>query len=207
MFIKDPMEIEKKSFEIIKEEFGPHDFSEEEWQVVRRVIHTTADFEYGKRICFQNDGVEKGIRILSKPCKIYCDTKMVVSGINKKALKFLGHDAFTLVSDEKVTELAQKTGDTRSKVAMDMAVREYGCNVYVVGNAPTALLELHQKMQEGFHPDLVIGVPVGFVGAEESKDLFLGTKVPCILVRGRKGGSSVAASIVNALMYQIQGTR
>lgn len=206
MFIKEPMAIETKSFEIITEEYGPHDFTPAEWMVVQRVIHTTADFDYGKRICFLNEAVLKGIEVLKTPQKIYCDTQMALSGVNKKALSHLGHDIFSLVSHEEVVQKAKETGDTRSKIAMEMAIYK-GAKVFVIGNAPTALLALHEEMKKGFVPQLIVGTPVGFVGAEESKELFMDATMPCILIRGRKGGSSVAASIVNALMYQIEGTR
>jgi precorrin-8X/cobalt-precorrin-8 methylmutase len=207
MFLKKPMDIEQKSFEIIEEEFGKHNFSQKEWQVVRRVIHTTADFDYANRICFLNNSINKGLEALKSPKKIYCDTQMAMAGINKKALKFLGHEVMTLVGSEEVFKKAKETQDTRSKIAMEMAINDKNCSIFVIGNAPTALLSLYEAIQKGFKPELVIGAPIGFVGAEESKEMFLDLEIPSILIRGRKGGSSVAASIINAIMYQIPGTR
>ncbi|WP_434282053.1 precorrin-8X methylmutase [Clostridium botulinum] len=202
-YIKKPMDIEKRSFKIIEEEMGKHNFSEEELKIVKRVIHTTADFEYKDLIYIKEGAIEAAKEILTKGTNIYTDTNMALSGINKKALKDLNSIVQCFVSREDVALIARDRGITRSMAAVEMAVEE-GIEFFVFGNAPTALYKLMELMKEGkANPKFIIGVPVGFVGAAESKKELEKLDVPFITIRGRKGGSNVAASIVNALMYML----
>ncbi len=202
-YIKKPMDIEKRSFQIIKEEMGQHSFSEEELKIVKRVIHTTADFEYKDLIYIKEGAIEAAREILKKGTKIYTDTNMALSGINKKALRDLNSTVQCFVSREDVALIAKDRGITRSMAAVELAAEE-GIEFFVFGNAPTALYKLMELMKEGkANPKFIIGVPVGFVGAAESKKELERLDVPFITIRGRKGGSNVAASIVNALMYML----
>ncbi|AVP59929.1 MULTISPECIES: precorrin-8X methylmutase [Clostridium] len=202
-YIKKPMDIEKRSFEIIEEEMGEHNFSEEELKIVKRVIHTTADFEYKNLIYIKEGAIEAAREILKKGTKIYTDTNMALSGINKKALKDLNSTVQCFVSKEDVALIAKDRGITRSMAAVELAAEEE-IEFFVFGNAPTALYKLMELMKEGkANPKFIIGVPVGFVGAAESKKELEKLDVPFITIRGRKGGSNVAASIVNALMYML----
>lgn len=202
-YIKKPMDIEKRSFQIIKEEMGQHSFSEEELKIVKRVIHTTADFEYKDLIYIKEGAIEAAKEILKNGTKIYTDTNMALSGINKKALKDLNSTVQCFVSKEEVALIAKDRGITRSMAAVELAAEE-GIEFFVFGNAPTALYKLMELMKEGkANPKFIIGVPVGFVGAAESKKELEKLDVPFITIRGRKGGSNVAASIVNALMYML----
>jgi len=202
-YIKVPMAIESRSFEIIGDEMGAHDFSPEELQVVKRVIHTTADFDYGNIIYISPDAIKHGVDALAKGAKIYTDTNMALAGINKKALANLGCEATCYVNDEDVRKEAKERNITRSIVGVEKAVRE-GFNFFVFGNAPTALFTLKELTQGGkAQPDFIIGAPVGFVGAKESKEEIEKLSVPMITIRGRKGGSNVSAAIVNALLYMV----
>ncbi|HHX62434.1 MAG TPA: precorrin-8X methylmutase [Epulopiscium sp.] len=202
-YIKVPMAIENKSFEMIEEEMGAHDFTPEELQVVKRVIHTTADFDYGNIIYISPEAIKQGVDALAKGAKIYTDTNMALAGINKKALANLGCEAICYVNDEDVRKEAKKRNITRSIVGVEKAVRE-GFNFFVFGNAPTALFTLKELTQAGkAHPDFIVGAPVGFVGAKESKEEIKELSVPMITIRGRKGGSNVSAAIVNALLYMV----
>ncbi|EKO1914049.1 precorrin-8X methylmutase [Clostridium botulinum] len=202
-YIKKPMDIEKRSFQIIEEEMGQHSFSEEELKIVKRVIHTTADFEYKDLIYIKEGAIEAAKEIFKKGTKIYTDTNMALSGINKKALKDLKSTVQCFVSKEDVALIAKDRGITRSMAAVELAAEE-GIEFFVFGNAPTALYKLMELMKEGkANPKFIIGVPVGFVGAAESKKELEKLDGPFITIRGRKGGSNVAASIVNALMYML----
>ncbi|WP_409069511.1 precorrin-8X methylmutase [Clostridium sp. FAM 1755] len=202
-YIKKPMDIEKRSFEIIEEEMGEHNFSDEELKIVKRVIHTTADFEYKDLIYIKEGAIEAAKEILKKGTKIYTDTNMALSGINKKALKDLNSTVQCFVSREDVAAIAKNRSITRSMAAVELAAEE-GIEFFVFGNAPTALYKLMELMKEGkANPKFIIGVPVGFVGAAESKKELEKLDIPFITIRGRKGGSNVAASIVNALMYML----
>ncbi|MHB9941883.1 precorrin-8X methylmutase [Clostridium sporogenes] len=202
-YIKKPMDIEKRSFQIIEEEMGEHNFSGEELKIVKRVIHTTADFEYKDLIYIKEGAIEAAKEILKNGTKIYTDTNMALSGINKKALKDLNSTVQCFVSKEEVALIAKDRGITRSMAAVELAAEE-GIEFFVFGNAPTALYKLMELMKEGkANPKFIIGVPVGFVGAAESKKELEKLDVPFITIRGRKGGSNVAASIVNALMYML----
>lgn len=205
MYIKDPVEIERRSMEIIQGEVDGTGFDEKELLVVKRMIHTTGDFDYKNIVLFKNSPIEEGLKLLRKGCSICTDTKMAYSGINKKALEKSGSSIKCYIDDERVLKRAKETGTTRSSAAVDMA-REDGVDIFVIGNAPTALFRIGELIGEGkIAPSLVIGVPVGFVGAAESKEYIRGFNIPSITTEGTKGGSNVAASIVNALLYMVVG--
>lgn len=200
-----PMEIEHRSFEIITEEMGPHHFSQKELPVVKRVIHTSADFDYVQNLTFTENAVEAGLSALQKGATVVTDTNMAKAGINKKILAELGGTAECFMADSDVEKLAKSAGTTRAVASMEKAASLPGPLIFAVGNAPTALIKLYELItQKQLEPALVIGVPVGFVNVVEAKELILGAKVPAIVARGRKGGSNVAAAIVNALLYQIK---
>ncbi|GAA0739158.1 precorrin-8X methylmutase [Clostridium oceanicum] len=203
-YIKKPMDIEKGSFEIIGEEMGPHNFNEEELKIVKRVIHTTADFEYKNLIQIKKGAIDTAKELLKKGVTIYTDTNMALSGINKTALKKLNCKVECFVSREDIKKEAKEKGITRSMAAVEKACEE-NIEFFVFGNAPTALYKLMELMKEKkANPKFIIGVPVGFVGAADSKKrLEEDIDIPFITIRGRKGGSNVAASIVNALMYML----
>lgn len=202
-YIKVPMDIEKRSFEIIGEEMGPHNFTERELKIIKRVIHTTADFEYKDIVYIREGAIEAALEVLKKGTTIYTDTKMALSGISKKGLKDLNSEAVCFVSDEKVSEIAKERGVTRSMAAVEKAVED-GVEFFVFGNAPTALFRLKELILEGkANAKFILAAPIGFVGAAESKEEIEKLDIPMITVRGRKGGSTVAAAIVNALMYMV----
>ena len=206
-YIKKPEDIEKRSFEIITEELGEKikKFTEEELPIVKRVIHTTADFEYADLIEFLEDPISSAKEALSGGCKIYCDTNMIVNGLSKNILKKFNCIPYTLVSDAEVSKEAKARGVTRSIVGMEHAGKDKETKIFLIGNAPTALYKLKEMIEKNEieKPALVVGVPVGFVGAKESKDVFKDTKVPYITINGRKGGSTVAVSILHGILYQI----
>ncbi len=206
-YIKKPEDIEKRSFEIITEELGEKikKFTEEELPIVKRVIHTTADFEYADLIEFLGNPINSAKKVLSKGCKIYCDTNMIVNGLSKNILKKFNCMPYTLVSDTKVSKEAKERGVTRSIVAMEHAGKDKETKIFLIGNAPTALYKLKEMIEKNEieKPALVVGVPVGFVGASESKEVFKDTKVPYITINGRKGGSTVAVSVLHGILYQI----
>lgn len=202
-YIKVPMDIEKRSFEIIGEEMGAHNFSERELKVVKRVIHTTADFEYKDLIRIDEKSIDTALSLLKSGCKIYTDTQMIKSGINKKALEKLGCEIVNYVSTEEAFKIAKEKNITRSMAAIEIAMNE-GIEFFVFGNAPTALYRLIELYKEKkADPKFVIGAPIGFVGAAESKEELLKTDLENITIRGRKGGSTVSVAIVNALMYMV----
>lgn len=203
-----PMEIEKRSFEIITEILGDRKLDPENELVIKRVIHTTADFDYADNLKFSDHAVRKGIEALRGGCHIITDTNMAKAGINKTSLAKLGCEVHCFMSDEDVSEEAKKRGVTRAAVSMEKAARlqrEEGLKlIFAIGNAPTALLRLKELYEEDLiYPMLVIGVPVGFVNVVESKEQIMETDIPFIVAAGRKGGSNVAAAICNALLYQI----
>jgi precorrin-8X/cobalt-precorrin-8 methylmutase len=203
--IINPLEIEARSFEIIDGEAGKHGYDALQWPVVRRIIHTTADFDFARTTVFSPEAVEAGIAALRRGEGILCDTNMVAAGVNKARLSTFGSDLRCHVADPEVAEMARAGGITRSIVATRKGINE-GCGIFLIGNAPTALFELLRQVREGrANPSLVVGVPVGFVGAEESKETLLETELPYITCRGRKGGSAIAAAILNALMILAQG--
>ncbi|WP_433440642.1 precorrin-8X methylmutase [Pseudoflavonifractor sp.] len=201
-----PAEIEKRSMEIITAELGERSFPAEVLPVVKRVIHTSADFDYADNLVFSPDAVAKGIEAIRNGCTIVTDTQMAWSGVNKRVLEKFGGKAVCFMSDPEVAAEAKARGETRATVSMERAAELEGPLVFAIGNAPTALVRLCQLIDEGkVNPALVIGVPVGFVNVVESKELMLTMDAPHIVARGRKGGSNVAAAICNALIYQASG--
>ncbi|AXX17448.1 cobalt-precorrin-8 methylmutase [Leptospira borgpetersenii] len=202
-------EIEDKSFSIIDEEAGPHPFSKEEWEVVRRIIHATADFEYKDITKIHYQAIDSGIQALKKGCPIVCDVQMILAGLNQDRLKAYGCKTFCFISDKDVITKAKEKNSTRAIEAIQKAKASNLLNgaVIIVGNAPTALLEIERLIRlEGIKPALIIGVPVGFVSAVESKEVILKLEysnafsVPYILTKGRKGGSTIAVAILHALL-------
>ena len=203
MIINDPNAIEARSMEIIESELMV-DIPEENKAVVKRVIHCTADFDYAVNLAFSDGACAKAIEALKNGCDIVTDTQMAKSGINKTATAKLGCEIHCFMSDPDVEESAKERGCTRAVASMEKAAKLGKPVMFVVGNAPTALLALRELIDAGtIRPELVIGVPVGFVNILEAKDAIMEAGVPYIVAKGRKGGSDVAAAIVNALMYQI----
>ncbi|HIU44576.1 MAG TPA: precorrin-8X methylmutase [Candidatus Ventrousia excrementavium] len=199
-----PKDIEKRSFEIIAELLGSRRLDPENEPVIKRVIHTTADFDFADNLVFSPHAVEQGLRALRAGCDIVTDTQMAKAGISKPALEKLGGRVHCFMSDADVAQEAQKRGLTRAAVSMERAAALQNPSIFAVGNAPTALLRLRELIDDGrVAPALVIGVPVGFVNVVESKEQILSSSVPHIVARGRKGGSAVAAAICNALLYQL----
>lgn len=199
-----PQEIEKQSFAIITRELAGRTFPKGVDEVVKRVIHTTADFDYADTLCFSPDAVEQALQALRAGATVVTDTNMALSGISKGTLAKLGGQACCFMAEPAVAQEAGQRGVTRAVVSMERAADLTGPIIFAIGNAPTALIRLHELIEEGrVRPALVIGVPVGFVNVVEAKELFLGGDTPYIIARGRKGGSNVAAAIVNALLYQL----
>ena len=199
-----PMDIEKRSFEIITELLGDRKLDSENELVIKRVIHTTADFDYADNLVFSEHAVRKGIEALKAGCDIVTDTQMARSGINKTVLEKLGGTVHCFMSDPEVAAEAKSRGITRAVVSMEHAARLTKPLIFAIGNAPTALMRLRELIDAGeVAPALVIGVPVGFVNVVESKEQIIESSAPYIVARGRKGGSNVAAAICNALLYQI----
>ena len=201
-----PMEIEQRSFEIITELLGNRVLDPENELVIKRVIHTTADFDYADNLTFSDHAVRKGIAALKSGCDIVTDTQMAKAGINKTILASLGGEVHCFMSDPDVAQEARSRGVTRAFVSMEKAAALEKPCIFAIGNAPTALLSLEQLMEEGkAAPALIIGVPVGFVNVVESKEHLFAVctahGVPAIVAMGRKGGSNVAAAICNALIY------
>ncbi len=202
--IMKPMEIEARSFEIITRLLGERRLDPVNEPVIKRVIHTTADFDYADNLVFSEGAVLKGIQALREGCDIVTDTSMAMAGINKTALARLGGQVHCYIADPDVAREARERGVTRSAAAMERAAELEKPCIFAIGNAPTALLALHELIGAGrLSPVLVVGVPVGFVNVVESKELILADPVPSIVARGRKGGSGVAAAVCNALLYQI----
>ncbi len=199
-----PAEIEKRSFAIITELLGDTVLDPVQEPVIKRVIHTTADFSYVENLTFSDHAVEKGIEALKNGCDIVTDTQMAKAGINKTILGRLGGHVHCFMSDPEVAAEAKERGVTRAMVSMERAAKLEKPCIFAIGNAPTALISLHEQILAGkMQPALVIGVPVGFVNVVESKEQIIASPVPYIVARGRKGGSNVAAAICNALLYQI----
>lgn len=196
-----PEEIEAESFRIIDSEVPiPRPFEGRKWEVVRRMIHTTADFEMLDLVRFHERAMESGIEALKNGATIVTDTEMAKRGIPVRRLEPLGCEVRCLMNDSRVVERAKSEGITRAKAAVDIAVSEMKPEIYVVGNAPTALIRLVEHFDNGdVSPALVVGMPVGFVNAAESKALLMSRDIPYISIEGRKGGSALAASVVNAL--------
>lgn len=201
-----PMDIEKRSFEIITEILGERKLEPENELVIKRAIHTSADFDYADNLVFSSHAVQKGIEALRAGCDIVTDTQMAKAGINKTILGSLGGEVHCFMADEDVAAQAKLRGVTRALVSMEKAATLPKPCILAIGNAPTALLSLQKLMDEGkLSPALIIGVPVGFVNVVESKELIIDkASAPYIVARGRKGGSNIAAAICNAMLYQIR---
>ncbi len=196
-----PEEIEKQSFQIIEKEAGPHRFSRQQWPIVRRIIHTTADFEYLQSMRFHPDAVSAGIEAIRSGRSVITDTNMARVGIRSRDLQNFGIGVDCLMDDPQIHRIAQQRQTTRAAAAVDAAVADMDGGIYVIGNAPTALMRLIELIQKKeARPALVIGLPVGFVNASESKTALAKLDHPYITNDGRKGGSNVAASVVNALI-------
>lgn len=205
-----PEQIEQRSFEIIDGELKKRGIvlPKEQEMITKRVIHTTADFEYTDTLTFSEGAVGMARELLKKGADIVTDTNMALSGINKRSLAGLGGEVHCYMADETVAKLARERGTTRAAVSMEMAAKIQKPVIFAVGNAPTALIQIYEMMQgSDWRPAFVIGVPVGFVNVEAAKELMLQTDVPFIINRGRKGGSNVAAAICNALIYELTRNR
>lgn len=201
-----PEQIEQRSFEIIDGELKKRGIvlPKEQEMITKRVIHTTADFEYTDTLTFSEGAVGIAKELLRQGADIVTDTNMALSGINKRSLARLGGEVHCYMADETVAKLAKERGTTRAAVSMEMAARIQKPVIFAIGNAPTALIQIYEMMQcSDWRPAFVIGVPVGFVNVEAAKELILQTDVPFIINRGRKGGSNVAAAICNALIYEL----
>lgn len=206
--IVKPEDIEKRSMEIITSELGGRAWPEPEFSIVKRCIHTSADFDYADNLCFSENAAQLGVEALKRGAHIVTDTRMAWSGINKKKLASFGGEAHCFMSDEDVAAEAKEKGCTRAAICMERGAALPGEVIFAVGNAPTALIRLYEMIEEGrVKPALIIGAPVGFVNVVESKELIMeiGQKagVPFIVPKGRKGGSNIAATICNAMLYQL----
>lgn len=196
-----PAEIERRSFEIIEAEL-PHAVDPCLAPVIKRVIHTTADFDYADSLCFSEGVLEKALAAIRGGAVIVTDTRMAMAGINRRALERCGCEVRCFIADPDVAEAAAKRGTTRSAAAVEKAAELGKPLIFAIGNAPTALVRVYELIRVGrLDPKLVIGVPVGFVNVVQSKELIMTADVPYIVARGRKGGSSVAVAICNALLY------
>lgn len=206
-----PQEIEKRSFEIITELLGEKKLDPENALVIKRAIHTTADFDYADHLKFSPHAVKMGMEAIRQGASIVTDTNMGKAGINKKKLARYGGQVYCFMADEDVAAMAKQNGTTRAVASMDKAASLKQDLIFAVGNAPTALIRLYELIcEERIAPRLIIGVPVGFVNVIQSKELILnleketGIRIPYIIAEGRKGGSNVAAAICNALLYQME---
>ena len=205
-----PEQIEQRSFEIIDGELKKRGIvlPKEQEMITKRVIHTTADFEYTDTLTFSKGAVGIARELLKKGADIVTDTNMALSGINKRSLAGLGGEVHCYMADETVAKLARERGTTRAAVSMEIAAKIQKPVIFAVGNAPTALIQIYEMMKgSDWRPAFVIGVPVGFVNVEAANELILQTDVPFIINRGRKGGSNVAAAICNALIYELTRNR
>ena len=198
-----PEEIETRSMQIIESEMPKGNWTPGELLVVKRCIHTSADFDYAENLYFSDHAVERAIELLKAGATIVTDTNMGMAGINKRALSALNASVRCFMADPDVAREAKERGVTRAVVSMEHAGKLEGPVIFAVGNAPTALIRLYEMIQEGrIRPELIIGVPVGFVNVVQSKELIMQTNIPYIVARGRKGGSNIAATICNAMLYQ-----
>lgn len=203
--LTQPEEIERRSFEIITEELGPHPFTDEQFPIVQRVVHASADFDLGRSLVFHPDAVKSGVRALREGRAVVADVQMVQAGISKGRILKYGGEVYVHISDPDVAAGAKSLNTTRAIVAVRKACELHPGAIFVVGNAPTALLEIIRLVREGkARPSLIVGVPVGFVSAAESKEELIKLDVPFIANRGRKGGSPAAVAIVNALSLLAQ---
>ncbi|MFC5649256.1 precorrin-8X methylmutase [Paenibacillus solisilvae] len=195
-----PQEIEGKSFEIITEELGEHPFTEQQYPVVQRIIHASADFELGRSLVFHKDAIEAGIKSIREGRTVVADVQMIQAGVSKERLERFGGGIKVYISDPDVMEEAKRLNTTRAIISMRKAIKEADGGIYAIGNAPTALLELIRLVKEGqARPGLIIGMPVGFVSAAESKDELRKLDIPFITNIGRKGGSTIVVSAINAI--------
>lgn len=204
------MDIEKRSFEIISEELKSRGIvlPKEQEMITKRVIHTSADFDYAKTMTYADDAVRIAKDLIRNGADIVTDTTMGMSGINKRALAEFGGSVHCFIADEDVARIAKEQGKTRSAVSMEKAAAMEKPVIFAIGNAPTALISIYELMQKtSWRPAFVIGVPVGFVNVEAAKELILETEIPYIVNVGRKGGSNVAAAICNALIYEVKKER
>ena len=201
-FVK-PEDIENRSMAIITRELNGRTWPEPEFSVVKRCIHTSADFDYADQLYFTENAAASGVELIKSGVSIITDTQMAAAGINKKRLEVLGGKVYCFMADADVAAEAGARGITRAAVCMERGAAIAGPKIFAIGNAPTALIRLHELMEEGrVTPELIIGVPVGFVNVVESKELIIRSGAACIVARGRKGGSNIAATICNALIYQ-----
>lgn len=199
-----PQDIEAKSFEIITSELGEKNLNPQYEHIIKRCIHTSADFDYANSLYFSENVGDIIEAALKEGCDIVTDTQMARSGINKAALQQLGIEVHCFIGDDDVALAAKANGTTRAAAAVEKAVKMGKPFIFAVGNAPTALLKLRELIDSGdYTPRAIIGVPVGFVNVVESKELIIDTVVPCIVARGRKGGSNIAAAICNAVLYRV----
>ena len=201
-----PEEIEKRSFEIISEELNSRwiILPKEEEMITKRVIHTSADFDYTKTLTYSKDAVKIAKELFLNGADIVTDTNMALAGINKKTLALFGGEVHCFMAEKEVARLAKERGTTRAAISMEKASKLTKPVIFAIGNAPTALIQLYEMIQtKNWKPAFVIGVPVGFVNVEAAKELIMETEVPYIVNRGRKGGSNVAAAICNALLYEL----
>ena len=206
--IEEPREIEERSFATISEELGARTFASHTELIVKRCIHTSADFDYADNLCFSQDAAVKAMEAIKRGVSVVTDTNMAKAGINKVSLGKYGGSVHCFMADADVAEAARLHGTTRASESMKKAAAMGEPLLYAIGNAPTALVTLYDLMQEGqVKPELIIGVPVGFVNVVQSKELIMSSDVPYIVARGRKGGSNIAACIVNALLYMIDNDR
>ncbi|MGO4531039.1 precorrin-8X methylmutase [Paenibacillus sp. 2TAF8] len=195
-----PQEIEGKSFEIITEELGEHPFTDEQYPVVQRVIHASADFELGRSMVFHPDAIQAGIAALRAGQSVIADVQMIQAGVSKDRIRGFGGDVHVHISDPDVMEEAKRLNTTRAIISTRKATQMYDGGIYAIGNAPTALLELIRLVKEGeAKPGLIIGMPVGFVSAAESKDELRKLDIPFITNIGRKGGSTIVVAALNAI--------
>lgn len=202
-----PQDIEKRSFAIISKELEEKGIvlPKEQELVTKRAIHTSADFDYAKTMTYSDHAVEIAKRLIQNGADIVTDTNMALAGVNKKELAKYGGEAHCFMAEEEVAKIAKERGVTRAAVSMEKAAQIEKPVIFIIGNAPTALIELYEMIQSGkYRPAFIIGVPVGFVNVEAAKDLILKTDVPYIINRGRKGGSNIAAAICNALLYELR---
>lgn len=195
-----PQEIEGKSFEMITEELGEHPFTDEQYPVVQRVIHASADFELGRSMVFHPEAIQAGIAALRAGQSVIADVQMIQAGVSKDRIRGFGGDVHVHISDPDVMEEAKRLNTTRAIISTRKATQMYEGGIYAIGNAPTALLELIRLVKEGqAKPGLIIGMPVGFVSAAESKDELRKLDIPFITNIGRKGGSTIVVAALNAI--------
>lgn len=202
-----PESIEKRSFEIITSELESRGIvlPEDKAFLIKRAIHTTADFDYASTLYFSQDAIRIIAELIREGATIVTDTNMGLSGINKTELSKYGGEVRCFMADKDVADEAKQRGVTRATVSMERAAALGGKVIFAIGNAPTALIELRRLYDENvFSPDFIIGVPVGFVNVEVAKELIIETDIPCIINRGRKGGSNVAAAVCNAVLYEMR---